>query len=199
MNIFSTFKRLLVVLAMALATTTVMGQKVTYVCEIVETGVKYQTLNAALEVAYGKTIRLLDNISQDLEIYDTRTAFDTNGYVLNVGECIFADETQIKLQGAGELNVTPNGLYVRNNSQATVSNVSGRIGVNAEKQSEVIVTGNVRTTLTAVYATGASVVSIDGNVATTGSGSIGAHAEDGSTITIDGTIEVPKGATYIRV
>jgi len=174
----------------------------TGVCEIVETNTKYLTLSAALMAANNRTVRLLENINHNdyFELDDARITFDLNGKILTVGEYIAMNGSNIRLQGAGELNAT-DGLAVQVGS-AEVTNVTGALGIyvssgNATAYGIVTVSGANQH---GVWANnGASTITIKGNVTTTGAGSTGALATNGGKVTIDGTLTVPAGATYICV
>ena len=141
------------------------------VCEIVETGVGYPTLDGALgAVQSGETIRLSENINYNggIVIEDKRITFELNGCTLNVvnpadtgtvkdtSGLYVKGDAAVALSGAGEFNVTGAwyGVYAastddetdsvtNNNTSVTVTNALGHeyAGVMANN-AKVTVKGN---------------------------------------------------------
>ena len=168
-------------------------------CEIVQAGVGYETLAAALEaVQHNQTIRLIMDISHTGGIVvDGKTVnFNLNGKKLNVSNTGGGDGLQVINGGQvklidpanGEFNVAGagNGVSVSGGGKAEVSSVATSALAGAY----------------AVQAAGAnSEILVHGNVIVTGvnPASGGVDASGGAKITIDGAILVPTGGTYIRV
>jgi len=176
------------------------------VCEIVETGVKYNNLSAAISAGHGKTIRLLDNINHgDISLDYFILSFDLNGKTLNIEGCNeVINGSEIKIKNGGQFNITSQGAGLSGGSKLTVTNVSGELGITANTSSEATVQGNVNTVRTSLVAgSGSSAggkITALGNVTTTGgAGNFGAIAANGGQITIDGKLTVGAGASYIKV
>jgi len=170
------------------------------VCEITTGGYTndYATLDDALAaVPTGgttpTTIKLLANIdySKTLSVVNKKITFDMNGKDLNVeGTNGLEVDTggNVFISGIGNFNVAGGlyGTYINaSGDKATVTNVTGG-GWSA-------------------YARQGGELTVLGNVTINGLSGVGAFAEGGGSsgggtkITIEGTITVPDGATYIQV
>ncbi len=137
------------------------------VCEIVETGVKYESLDDALAaVADGETIKLIANINytSNIVITNKSLAFDMNGFILSVqparGHALEVGENgEVKLvnrAAGGQFNVTGtgsgdmHGVYAHNGGKAEVhhatslgSGTGARGAYVTGAGSEITVYGNI--------------------------------------------------------
>ena len=183
-------------------------------CQIDET--VYADFDEALADADGNTITLLDDINYTgpFKFKSVNTIFSLNGKKLIVGEYTATDGSEVDVQGSGELNAT-DGVSA-DDSKITVTNVTGAKGIKAKGSrpsaaskfrasagfsSQVKVLKDA--TVSGAGSTGAYAdngeIFILGNLTTTGIGSVGANAQNGGQITIEKTLTVPEGATYIIV
>ena len=172
------------------------------VCEIVETGTGYATLDDALAaVESGQTIKLLDNIdyNKGIKIINKSITFDLNWFTLNVTNM---DDTTL------DTHEERSGLYVCGDSIVSLAgqgefNVTGYwYGVFAENDQDtdksplVHVTNATGIKRDGVYAQGGAMVYVRGNVTSYGDASggnryYGAYVSDsGSTVYINGDVYV---------
>ncbi|MCL2863346.1 MAG: hypothetical protein FWE54_04585 [Methanimicrococcus sp.] len=173
-----------------------------FVCEIVETGVRYHDLADALDdVLTGQTIKLLVDLDYNSGIFvdDIKITFDVTGYVFNVtstqGDALevtgAGGEVNLIDGGTGEFNVicrdsSKGGVNATAGGNAMVTNVmSDGFGVYANRAS-VTVSGNVTGAAGGVSAELDSVISVGGDVAS--SGSRGVAAGNSSSVTIGGNV-----------
>ena len=120
-------------------------------------------------------------------IQNKNFTIDLNGRKLTVTSAdrygLVASNCELKLTGAGELNF-----------------IGYMAGARVDEKAKVTVTNSKATWASGVGATAnGGELHVTGNVETTGASGIGARAIEGGKITIDGTITVPAGATYIQV
>ncbi len=172
------------------------------ICEIVETGTGYATLDAALDaVQSGQTIKLLGNIDYNggIKIENRSITFNLNGFTLNVNNT--GEETPDTFEDRS-------GLYVSGNSVIGLEgegefNVTGLwYGVFAEKDRETDESPEVTVTNAAgikkdgVFAQGGAKVYIRGDVTSSGDTSdgndyYGIYATDSDTeVYVDGDVIV---------
>jgi len=175
--------------------TTANAQPPDYNCQIVETGVEYASLGAALSaVSSGQTIQLLTDIEYGSMIMANTKSFtlDVSGYTLTVN---VLNTTCLYASGGFDLSVTDSGTGGLLNLTATggvglcgiFANSNGS-EINVDVPSSVTVAGD---NSYGVYATEGGVVSLTGDITVTGTGSYGAAVFSGvygSLITIDGEI-----------
>ncbi len=159
----------------------------------VETGVGYDTLNAALAaVVSGQTIQLLDNINYEagIVIEDKSVTFNLNGYDLNVVNNAEGDNVE-----------ATSGLYVTGNAAVALKgegkfNVTGsQYGVFAaisDAGSPAVTVTNA--TATGTYGCGAcangkdATITVLGDATATGIGGIGATGNSKGLVTVEGNV-----------
>ena len=160
----------------------------------------YGTLDEALaEVKTGQTITLLQDIAytKSININIKDVTFNLNGKTLTINynsDSAFTYGIHATNGGAFKLADPTNGTFDITSS--------GAFTAEARTGSSLTV-GNITCTRANGYCASAidagSELFVTGNVTTTGASSIGVYAGSGGKVTIDGTITVPAGATYIRL
>ena len=175
--------------------TPVNAQPPEYNFQIVETGVEYATLDAAIEAASsGQTIKLLTDITYGAMISAHTKSFtlDVSGYTLTVNAlnatCLYAgNEFDLSITDSatgGSVVLTTSGgtglagLYA--NGHGSEINIDVPTSVNVAADSSY-----------GVFALTGGIVSVTGDITVTGIGSLGAFADSGvygSLVTIDGEI-----------
>jgi hypothetical protein len=168
-------------------------------CRIVQTGVAYATLDAAIaEVTSGQTIQLLKDVTHNTIIMANSQSFvlDVNGFNLTVSvinqTCLYAsvgyDLSVTDSQGDGSLVLETSGG----------TNLCGIYANGADSEINIYVSTSISITgdsCYGVYAYNGGLVSVTGDVSVTGTNSKGAYAENGSTIDITGDITASNAGT----
>lgn len=174
---------------------TANAQPPDYNCQIVETGVEYASLDAALSaVSSGQTIKLLTDVTSEEMIAATNKSYtlDVNGYSLSVEPtnqtCLYATSVYrlsiTDSAGGGSVSLSVSGdpglagLYA--NGYGSEINIDVPTSVNVAADSSY-----------GVFALTGGIVSVTGDITVTGTGSLGAFANSGvygSLVTIDGEI-----------
>ena len=185
------------------------------VCEIVETGLPYDSLADALAAhTDGETIKFLDDIDHTGSIYvnGKTLILDLDGYDLNVNVSgsyvpalgatngatvtVNGDITVAALSGdVYGVYASGSGAELTVNGNVTVSGTGNYdvIGVGTQSTGEVHVTGDVTVNATASTVTGVasySGVTVDGDVIVSGTGNIIGVTINNSEVTIGGGIKV---------
>ena len=186
------------------------------VCEIMETGTKYATLDMALAAAAnGQTIKLLQNIDYTKNNSDPALRqegksgiFDLNGHTLTInnpsGDGIYISLSgRMSFTGGGALNINAKtaGLYLSDSSFASDAGVNVTIissndnGITASDATIDIQKGAVTGHSSGIHADQNNTITVNGPVAVTGTTqNHGVHLEGaGNTVTV-GSAEVQSGS-----
>ena len=148
------------------------------------------------------TIKLLANIDYNgqLTVDNKKITFDLNSKNLNVNAngmtLLVENGGSVSLSGVGNFNLTSTGTFSSNSDGYFCT----YINASPEKATVTNLTG----ANCVAFARQGGELNVQGNVTVTSATGIGAYADDfildrGGKITIDGTITVPAGATYIKV
>ncbi len=173
-------------------------------CQIVETGIEYSNLDAALTAALdGQTIQLLTDIVYGSILQTNLKGFtlDVNDHVLTVNSGF---DTCVYTQGY-DINIIDNGPIDGVGAFYASSTGTGIMGlgasgygteINIEVPASIIVPGD---SCKGIYAIEGAAIYLNGDVTATGVGAVGAYADSGvygSLVTIDGEI---TATNYIQV
>ena len=167
------------------------------VCEIVETGVEYPTLDAALAAVPEQntdavTIKLLSHITDDdgIAISRKKIALDLNGKTLAINNSAGTSGpnsgkgldiqllSEVNIIGTGNLHIASRmaGLSVNESDfttseETTVSITSAEnVGVHADTECNIVINGNVTGAAAGIYASYRNNISVSGTVTATGNG-----------------------------